>query len=129
VEERSEGIGWDLADWGRVVLLETIGRKSGRARTTPVGFVEQQDGSLLVAANDDYTHWAQNLLVHPRCRVTREGRTLEYLAEPLAGPDHQAAVTALILRYGTPAERLGAGPSFRLRPAGRSASAPEAAVS
>ena len=26
------------------------------------------------------------------------------------------AIVALILRYGTPAERLGAGPAFRLEP-------------
>jgi hypothetical protein len=38
------------------------------------------------------------------------------IAEPLEGADHGRAIRGLILRYGTPAERLGLGPSFRLRP-------------
>jgi deazaflavin-dependent oxidoreductase (nitroreductase family) len=115
-EDPRTELGWELAAWGKVVLLETLGRRSGRARTTPVGFFEEADGSLLVAASDRYTQWALNLLANPRCRATRESRTIDYLAEPLTEPDSHGAVSALILRYGTPAERLGAGPSFRLRP-------------
>jgi hypothetical protein len=37
-------------------------------------------------------------------------------AEPLDRADHARTIGGLILRYGTPAERLGRGPSFRLRP-------------
>jgi hypothetical protein len=44
-----------------------------------------------------------------------------YLAQALDGPERNAAIAALILRYGTPAEGLGRGPTFRLRPAGRPA--------
>jgi hypothetical protein len=36
------------------------------------------------------------------------------VAVALSGADHSDAIVALILRYGTPAERLGAGPAFRL---------------
>jgi hypothetical protein len=36
------------------------------------------------------------------------------LAEPLEAAAAARAVTRLILRYGTPAERLGRGPAFRL---------------
>jgi hypothetical protein len=43
-------------------------------------------------------------------------RRFAAVAEPLEGADHAAAVTQLILRYGTPSEGLGRGPSFRLRP-------------
>jgi hypothetical protein len=35
-------------------------------------------------------------------------------AELLSDADAARAVAALILRYGTPAERLGRGPAFRL---------------
>jgi hypothetical protein len=38
--------------------------------------------------------------------------------EELDGADRARAITELILKYGTPAESLGAGPAFRLRPAG-----------
>jgi hypothetical protein len=43
------------------------------------------------------------------------------LLEP-GDPLRAAAIRDLILRYGTPSERLGAGPVFRLRP---SAAGPE----
>jgi deazaflavin-dependent oxidoreductase (nitroreductase family) len=115
-----ESMGWQLAEWGKVILLETRGRRTGVSRVAAVGFVEEPDGTLLVAASDDYTHWALNLLADPRCRVSREGMTASCVAEPLEGDAHHAAVTALILRYGTPAERLGAGPAFRLRQTGSS---------
>jgi deazaflavin-dependent oxidoreductase (nitroreductase family) len=106
----------DLAAWGKVAVIEARGRRSGRRISTPVGFVEDADGSLLVAASDDHTGWARNLLSDPRCRVTIGDVGGSYLAEPLDAAGHAAAVTALILRYGAPAERLGAGPAFRLRP-------------
>jgi hypothetical protein len=43
-------------------------------------------------------------------------RRFSAIAEPLEAADHARAIRGLILRYGTPAERLGLGPSFRLRP-------------
>jgi deazaflavin-dependent oxidoreductase (nitroreductase family) len=110
------GIGEELADWGTVLLLETRGRTSGAPLTVAVGYIEELDGSLLVAANDENSHWARNLLAQPACRVTREGRTAAYRADHLTGDQCNAAIVALILRYGTPAERLGAGPVFRLVP-------------
>jgi len=80
-----------------------------------VGYVDQPDGSVLVAAGDR-ARWASNLLADPAVLVEVGDRRFEAIAEPLAGPDHALAIRELILRYGTPAERLGRGPSFRLRP-------------
>lgn len=82
--------------------------------TAAVGYVEDDDGSLLIAAGDPDADWARNLEAEPRCRVTIGERRGEMLAEPLAGADVARAVAALIVRYGTPAERLGRGPAFRL---------------
>jgi deazaflavin-dependent oxidoreductase (nitroreductase family) len=106
----------ELAEWGKVLLLESTGRRSGQTRAAAVGFVEQPDGSLLIAANDDQTQWARNLLANPECRGTREGVSRRYLAQRLPDSQRGAAVVALILAYGTPAERLGGGPAFRLVP-------------
>jgi deazaflavin-dependent oxidoreductase (nitroreductase family) len=107
----------DLAAWGKVVILETTGRDSGRPRRAALGFVVEPSGSLLVAANGPETHWALNLFAHPGCVVEREGVGTPHVAEPLEDSARQSAVTALILKYGTPAERLGWGPAFRLVPA------------
>jgi hypothetical protein len=84
-----------------------------------VGFVEEPDGTLLIAAGDQGADWALNLLADPRCRVRIGDAEGGYVAVELGAAEHARAVRELILRYGTPAERLGAGPAFRLRPAGQ----------
>ncbi|HYL40261.1 MAG TPA: hypothetical protein VET90_03035, partial [Candidatus Binatus sp.] len=71
---------------------------------------------LLVAAGSPDVAWARNLQTDPACRVVIEDRAFEAVAEPLAGAAAAQAIVALILKYGTPAERLGRGPAFRLRP-------------
>jgi deazaflavin-dependent oxidoreductase (nitroreductase family) len=104
----------DLAAWGRVILLETKGRLSGRPRRVAVGFIEDPDGALLVAAADEAAHWARNLLADPRCRVEREGIVRDGTAAPLDRDEANVVAGQLILKYGTPAERQGGGPAFRL---------------
>jgi hypothetical protein len=80
-----------------------------------VGYVEEPDGALLVAAGSAEAGWSRNLDADPRCEVTLGPNTWPAIAERLEGPDAHRAVRELILRYGTPAERLGNGPVFRLR--------------
>jgi deazaflavin-dependent oxidoreductase (nitroreductase family) len=101
---------------GLTIQLQTRGRSSGQPRLVTIGFVERPDGSLLVAASSPLTHWARNLALDPHCVVERAGRSHPCIAELLAGADAHEAISGLILRYGTPAERLGGGPSFRLVP-------------
>ncbi|MBA3877494.1 MAG: hypothetical protein C0498_11290 [Anaerolinea sp.] len=114
----TDEIGEQLAGWGIAVRIETRGRVSGRPVAVAVGFIEESDGSLLVAAGDPNAGWARNLEADPGCRVTVGDRSWDAVAEPLDGREAARAVTGLILRYGTPAERLGRGPAFRLHPAG-----------
>jgi deazaflavin-dependent oxidoreductase (nitroreductase family) len=109
-------MGAELAAWGRVLLLETRGRRTGLRRLTPVGYVEDPDRSLRIAAGSPDTDWALNLLVDPRCRASVAGVERSFVAETLSGEAAQETVVALILRYGTPAEGLGRGPVFRLVP-------------
>jgi deazaflavin-dependent oxidoreductase (nitroreductase family) len=99
-----------------VALLETRGRLTGRPARAAIGYVEEADGSLLVAAGSDEADWAQNLLADARAVAEIGDRRFPVAAELLDGAEHHLAVRQLILRYGTPAERLGAGPAFRLRP-------------
>jgi deazaflavin-dependent oxidoreductase (nitroreductase family) len=112
----TDEVGDQLTGWGTVVRIETRGRVSGRQVAAAVGYVEEPDGSLLVAAGSPETSWARNLEAEPACRVTIGDRTIEMVAQPLDGAAAANAVVALILRYGTPAEGLGRGPAFRLRP-------------
>ena len=111
-----DNYGEQLAAWGKVVMLETTGRVSGRSVRGAVGFVVEPDGSLLVAAGSPSAHWAATLLADPTCHGTIGTARRAYRAEEIKAPDRARAIAELILKYGTPAERLGAGPAFRLRP-------------
>jgi deazaflavin-dependent oxidoreductase (nitroreductase family) len=109
-------IGEELAAWGKVALLESIGRISGKPVRSAVGFVESEDDRLYVAAGSESAGWAANLRRQPRCRATIGDRTGSYEARQVDGPEAAAALTQMILKYGTPAERLGRGPVFCLIP-------------
>jgi deazaflavin-dependent oxidoreductase (nitroreductase family) len=109
-------VGEELATWGKVAWIETRGRTTGKPVGVAVGFVQEPDGAILVAAGDPAADWARNLERQPACRVRIEDRSFEAVAEPLDRTAASAVVVSLILRYGTPAEGLGRGPAFRLRP-------------
>jgi deazaflavin-dependent oxidoreductase (nitroreductase family) len=111
----ADEVGDQLIGWGTVVRIQTHGHRSGSPAAAAVGYIEEADGSLLVAAGSPDAAWARNLEADPRCRVTIGERTVEMVAEALDPAEAAAVVTALILRYGTPAEGLGRGPAFRLR--------------
>jgi deazaflavin-dependent oxidoreductase (nitroreductase family) len=108
-------IGEELAGWGKVALLETRGRITGRMVVNAVGFIEDDDGSLEIAAGEPDADWALNLQADQRCRATIGDATASYEARELGEPERAATVVRLILKYGTPAERLGRGPAFRLK--------------
>ena len=107
---------------GRYVRIHALGGRTGQRRTVTVGFVDDEaaPGALLVASRAG-SAWARNLLADPACRVEIGERSYDAIAEPLTPAEHARAIRGLILRYGTPAEGLGRGESFRLRPVARAA--------
>jgi deazaflavin-dependent oxidoreductase (nitroreductase family) len=124
-EALTDELGEQLAGWGKVIRLETRGRVSGRPVVVALGYLEEPDGTMLVAAGSADADWARNLEADPRCRVRLGEASWPALAEAVDRPDAARAVRELILRYGTPAERLGLGPVFRLRAVRRGTVAPE----
>ena len=108
----------ELVASGRFARIETRGSQTGLARAVTIGFVDDElvPGAILVAAGGVETAWAANLLAEPACRVEVADRTFPAIAEPLEPAEHARTIRDLILRYGTPAESLGRGTSFRLRP-------------
>ena len=105
----------DLVAWGRIARVETRGRVTGRPVRVVVGFVEQPDGTLCLAAGSPRADWALNLLADPRCEVTIGTLRRSAVARELEGDECAAAIRALILKYGTPSEGLGSGPAFGVR--------------
>lgn len=117
VRSLNRTFGARMAKSGRFVLLETTGRKSGRKSATPVGYEHAGEGALYVGAGSATAHWAHNLLADPRCRASLNGETRDYHAEALDGDARETALRAVKGRYGPGmADRIGAGPVFRLQP-------------
>ena len=97
-------------------MITTRGRVTGSAVTTAVGFIEHPGGVLVVAAGSEVADWALNLRSDARCTATIGDTTRAYEARELNESARSDAIRDLILKYGTPAERLGRGPAFELSP-------------
>jgi deazaflavin-dependent oxidoreductase (nitroreductase family) len=79
-----------------VLLLTTIGRRSGTARTTPVAGFSGKDGSWLIVAAAGGTAanpaWYRNIAAHPdEVQIEVGGRTVTVAAEQLHGAERAEA--------------------------------------
>ena len=116
MQRMNQVIGEQLARSGRMAVIEVRGRTSGRAIRTPVGFVEDPDGTVVVGAGSAAAHWPRNLIADPRCRISLRGTERAYVATEIHDAARAAAVAAIQAKYGAPAARVGTGPVFRLAP-------------
>jgi deazaflavin-dependent oxidoreductase (nitroreductase family) len=75
-----------------LVLLHSIGAKTGAPRVTPVMSIPQSDGSWLIAASKggapDNPAWYANLVAHPHVSIETGTNTVEVSAEVLTGSEH-----------------------------------------
>lgn len=95
----------------RVLLLTTTGRKTGKKRTTPVGYFEQDGGYVITGSNagfDNHPAWFLNLRSIPRATIQVNDRQLEVEAE-IAGPEQRARLWSRLMElapsYGNYAKR------------------------
>jgi deazaflavin-dependent oxidoreductase (nitroreductase family) len=90
-----------------VLVLTTVGRKSGLERMTPVGWFPGADGSWLIVASaagaPGNPAWYYNLAAHPdQVRIDVDGKTIDVRAEQLHGPERVEAweqITAAAPRF------------------------------
>ena len=89
-----------------VLLLTTIGRKTGLPRQTPLQF-ELVDGLIYIAsARGQEADWFKNILANPRVRVQVQKREFDALAEPVTDPGRIADFLEMRLRRHTIMVRL-----------------------
>jgi deazaflavin-dependent oxidoreductase (nitroreductase family) len=79
-----------------VLILTTIGKKSGVERTTPVARFPSEDGGWLVVASaagrPENPAWYHNIMANPgRVKVEVEGREVDVTAQELRGDERDAA--------------------------------------
>jgi deazaflavin-dependent oxidoreductase (nitroreductase family) len=74
-----------------LLLLTTVGRRSGKKRTSPMMYVRSGDRLLVIASNagaDRDPLWYGNLVADPAVTVELAGSTFAARAEPLTGADY-----------------------------------------
>ncbi len=74
-----------------VLLLDTVGRKSGRRHTTPVNYFRDGENYLLVGSNwgkPGQAAWYLNLMQQPEARVQVGKRTFQVRARPADEGEH-----------------------------------------
>ena len=77
---------------GPVMVLETVGRRSGRTRATPVIYAWDGDDLIVVAANagnDATPSWWLNLQAEPRAEVVIAGERRRVRAREARGEERE----------------------------------------
>jgi deazaflavin-dependent oxidoreductase (nitroreductase family) len=84
----------DMFDRDALLLLDTVGARTGQARTSPVMYLTDGDGLVIVASKagaDTNPAWYANLLATPKVTVRRwvdgDLRTEEWIAAPTEGAE------------------------------------------
>ncbi|MFC9250964.1 nitroreductase family deazaflavin-dependent oxidoreductase [Amycolatopsis thailandensis] len=88
------------------LLLTTTGRRSGKARSTPLFFMPHGESFAVAASNfgrRNHPDWSANLLVFPEASVTIGNRIVPVTARLLHGAEHDAIWSLY----------TGAGPAYQ----------------
>ncbi|MCD7441208.1 nitroreductase/quinone reductase family protein [Streptomyces lincolnensis] len=84
-----------MFEGARLILLTTTGARTGTPHTTPVGYLPDGDGRILVIASaggsPKHPHWYGNLLANPQVTVETGAFTYEARAEALTGSERDEA--------------------------------------
>lgn len=106
------------------MLLTTTGRRTGQPRDTPLLYVKDGDGFLVIGSNwgrHEQPAWSGNLLANPDAVVTAGGRRIRVTARLVTGEERERDLAALLSMwpaYATYETRAGGRELrvFRLEP-------------
>lgn len=74
-----------------ILLLHTVGRKSGQERVTPIAYFEYEKEFLLVGSNwgrDKQADWFLNLKAQPRAEIEVKGQVIKVMAHDTQGQEY-----------------------------------------
>ena len=81
-----------------VMLLTTIGRKSGLPHVTPLQYEEVDGDYYIASARGSDADWFKNICANPQVRVQIRDREFDAVGEPVADPIRIADFIQLRLR-------------------------------
>ncbi|MFW6639169.1 nitroreductase/quinone reductase family protein [Nocardiopsis algeriensis] len=88
-----------MFEGGDLLLLTTVGARSGREHTTPLGWV-RAEGRLLVVASaggsDRHPDWYRNVLARPMVRVELGSEVFDAVAVPTEGDERDRLFAACV---------------------------------
>lgn len=74
-----------------ILLLHTVGRKSGRQHVTPIAYFQMDGFYFLIASNWGKEHnaaWYYNLLAQPRAIIEVNGKSIPVEARQVEGTEY-----------------------------------------
>jgi len=74
-----------------ILILHTIGRKSGQDRAIPIAYFDYEGHYLIVASNwgkDKQADWYLNLKKDPRAQLEINGKTISVVAREAQGEEY-----------------------------------------
>jgi len=95
-------IGGRFLSGAPVLLLTTIGRKSGRPQTAPLLYLEDGERFIIVASKGGMSHhplWFKNLQANPRVEVEVGRRKLSMMARHASDEEKAALWPRLVAMY------------------------------
>lgn len=120
---------------GYIMVLKTIGKKTGKVRYAPVNYAILNGHVYCLAGFGHVAHWYRNLRAQPHVEVIMPGGTIMGVAEEVTDPDEAMRATLRMLRSAGFAgffagfnpltasdevvrEKLAGLPVIRIRPTG-----------
>ena len=92
---------WPFA--GRpLLLLTTTGARTGQPRTTPMMYIPDDDGWLVIASNagaPKHPDWYHNLVAHPDVTIEIGAETHRATAQVIIGPERQKLWSQITEQY------------------------------
>ncbi len=85
-----------------VLLLHTVGRKSGRQIVTPISYFSTDGSYFLIGSNwgrKQNASWYYNLLASPCTTIEVRGRKILVEAYPVEGPEYDRLWNCALERY------------------------------
>lgn len=87
---------------GSILVLRTIGRKSGLVREAPLGYAIVDGRVAVIAGYGRGAHWFRNALANPSVEVALPGAVIGGIAEEVTDPvERRAAFRAVTAALGT----------------------------
>lgn len=82
----------EVLRWRCVMLLTSIGRKTGQPRTTGVSFMPDGDRFIIFSGWGTSSNWYRNVRANPRVTIKVGRRTMTADARLIADPDQRIAL-------------------------------------